>query len=63
VIKSRKIKWTGNIARVAEKGIACKVLVDKLEGFGLLKTSVDGKALLKWVLQMRCGRVQGYPFV
>jgi hypothetical protein len=50
MIKSRRLRWTVNVARVAEKRNAYKVLVDRLEGFGLLKTSVDGKVLLKWVL-------------
>jgi hypothetical protein len=55
MINSRRKKWTGNVTRVAEKRNVHKVLLEKLEGSGLLETSVDGKILLKW----RYGRVPG----
>jgi hypothetical protein len=32
MIKSRRVRWAGHVARMGEKRNACKVLVGKLEG-------------------------------
>jgi hypothetical protein len=32
VIKSRRMKWAGHVARMREKRNACKILVGKREG-------------------------------
>jgi hypothetical protein len=32
VMKSRRMRWTGNVARMAEKSSACRILVRKPQG-------------------------------
>jgi hypothetical protein len=32
MIKSRRMDWAGHVARIVEKGKACRILVVKVEG-------------------------------
>jgi hypothetical protein len=48
VIKSRRLRWTGHVARMEERRGAYKVLVEKLEGKNHLEDpGVDGRIILK----------------
>jgi hypothetical protein len=37
IMKVRKMRWTGHVARMGEKRIACRLLVGKPEGKGPLE--------------------------
>jgi hypothetical protein len=37
IMKARKMRWTGHVARMGEKRIACRLLVGKPEGKGPLE--------------------------
>ena len=52
VIKSRRMRWAGHVARMGEGGGVHKVLVGKPEGkrhWG--DQDVDGRIILKWILR------------
>jgi hypothetical protein len=52
VIKSRKLRWTGHVARIRERRIAHRVSVGKLEGMRHLEVQgVDERIILKLILQ------------
>jgi hypothetical protein len=44
IIKSRRIKWVGHVARMGEKRNACRILVGKPEGKRPL-----GRPIRRWV--------------
>ena len=50
VIKSRRMRWAGHVARMSEERGTCRVLVGKPEGknhWG--DRSVDGRIILSWI--------------
>ena len=50
VIKSRRMRWAGHVARMGERGGACRILVGKPEGnIHLEDPGVDGRILLRWI--------------
>jgi hypothetical protein len=58
MIKSRRMGWTGYVARMGEKRNACRILVAKPEERDQMKDQdVGGWTILKWILdRMRwCG--------
>jgi hypothetical protein len=51
VIKSRKVRWTGHVARVGERSGAFRVLLGNLKERDRLKDlGVDGRIIFKWIL-------------
>jgi hypothetical protein len=48
MIKSRRIRWTWNIARIGEKRNEYRILVEKTEG--KRNKDVGGWTILKWIL-------------
>ena len=46
VIKSRRLRWAGHVARMEECRSTLKILVDKPAGI-----DVDGRTILKWSLK------------
>jgi hypothetical protein len=51
VIKSRRQRWAGHIARAGERRGAYTVLVGKPDGGDYLENpGVDGRIILKWML-------------
>jgi hypothetical protein len=46
--KPRRIRWAGNVARVREKRIACRIFVGTAEGTARRR----GKIILKWILEI-----------
>jgi hypothetical protein len=56
VIKSRRLRWAGQVARIGERRGAYRALVGKPEGRRPLgRPGVDGRILLKWT----CERLDG----
>jgi hypothetical protein len=56
VIKSRRLRWAGHVARMGERRGAYRALVRKPEGRNHLKDQgVDGRIILKWT----CERLDG----
>jgi hypothetical protein len=52
VIKSRRMRWAGHVARIWEKRGAYRILVGRPEeGDHLGDPGVDGKIILKWILK------------
>ena len=52
VLKSRRLRWAGNVARMGERRIAYRVLVGKLEGDSPLgRSGVDCRIILRWVFR------------
>jgi hypothetical protein len=50
VIKSRRMRWLGHVARMGEKRGAYRILVgDLMEGEHLGDQDVDGRIILKWI--------------
>jgi hypothetical protein len=57
VIKSRRLRWAGHVARMGERRGAYRALVGKLEGRRPLgRPGVDGRIILKWILESLNGR-------
>jgi hypothetical protein len=52
MIRSRRIRWAGHVARMGEKGNACRLLVEKPEGNKPL-----GKPRQRWDGEMWTGLV------
>ena len=52
VIKSRRMRWAGHVARIGERRGVYRVLVGKPEGKKQLEEpGVDGRILLRWVFR------------
>ena len=55
VIKSRRMRWAGHVARMGEGGGVHRVLVGKPEGKRPLgrprHTDVDGRIILRWIFR------------
>ena len=50
VIKSRRMRWTGHVARLGERRGVYRVLVGKPEGKNHLgDPGVDGRVILRWI--------------
>jgi hypothetical protein len=59
VMKSRRLKWAGHVARMGEKRGAYRVLVGKPEGKNHLENpGVDGKIILKWIIKKWDGQAR-----
>jgi hypothetical protein len=52
VIKSRRPRWAGHVARMGERRDVYRVLVGKLrEGDHLEEADVDGRIILRWTFR------------
>ena len=51
VIKSRRIRWAGHVARLGDRRDVYKVLVRKRDGKRRLDPGVDGKIILRWIFR------------
>jgi hypothetical protein len=52
VVKSRRLRWAGHVARTGERRGADRALVGKPEGRNRLKDpGVDGRIILKWIFK------------
>jgi len=52
VIKSRRVRWAGYVARVGERRGEYMILVGKPEGKRQLgDPGVDGRMILRWILR------------
>ena len=52
VIKSRRIRWAGHVARMRERIGECRVLVgNPVVKSPLGKTRIDGRILLRWIFK------------
>ena len=49
VIKSRKMRWVGHVARMGDSRVAYRILMGKLVGDHLGDPGVDGKIVLRWM--------------
>ena len=53
VIKSRSLRWAGNVARMEEGRSAFKILTGKPTGKRPLgRLGVDGRTILEWILKI-----------
>jgi hypothetical protein len=58
MIKSRRIRWAGHVARMVEKRNACRILVgNQKERDHWEDEDVGGWAILKWILERSVGMV------
>ena len=51
VIKSRRMRWAGQVARMGERRSVYRVLVGKLERGHLGDPGVGGRIILRWVFR------------
>jgi hypothetical protein len=53
MIKSRRIRWAGNIARMGKMRNVNKILLGKPEGKRLYSEDLvaDGRIILKWIFE------------
>ena len=52
VIKSRRMRWSGHVARIGERRSVYRVLVGKPEGKSyLVDPGVDGRIILRWIFR------------
>ena len=52
VIKSRRLRWAGHVARMEEDRISFKILTGKLQERDLSGgLGVDGRTILEWTLK------------
>jgi hypothetical protein len=52
MIKSRRIRWAGHVARMGEKRNAYRIFVEKPEGKRPLgRLDVGGRIILKWIVE------------
>jgi hypothetical protein len=59
MIKSRRMRWAGHVARIGDKRNAYKILEGKPEGKNHWEDQdVGGKTVLKWILD----RIVWYGF-
>jgi hypothetical protein len=57
LIKSKKMRWSGLLARMVEERNAFRVLVQKPEGKRHLEVpGTDGRIIFKWILRKKDGR-------
>jgi hypothetical protein len=49
VMKSRRLRWAGHVARMGERRGAYRTLVGKPEGRRPFDVGVDGRIILKWI--------------
>ena len=50
VIKSRRMRWAGHVARMGERRGLCRVLVGRPEGKSHLEEpDIDGSIILRWI--------------
>jgi hypothetical protein len=57
VIKSRRMRWMGHVARMGEKRVAYRILVGRHgEGDHLGDPGVDGRIILRWIFGKWDGR-------
>jgi hypothetical protein len=50
MIKSRRMRWAGHVARMGEKRNACRILVGKTEG-----KNPQGRQRRRWVKNIKTG--------
>jgi len=52
VIKSRRMRWAGHVARMGKRRGVYRILVGKPESKRLLgRQGVDGKIILRWIFR------------
>jgi hypothetical protein len=52
MIKSRRIRWSGHVARIVEKRNECRILMVKPEGKKpRARRRVGGRIILKWIIK------------
>ena len=52
VIKSKRMRWVGRVARMGERRSAYRVLVGKPEGKRpVVRPGVDGRVILRWIFR------------
>ena len=52
VIKSRRMRWTGHVARMGERGEAIQIFGREIKGKETTwETQVDGKIILRWMFR------------
>jgi hypothetical protein len=52
MIKSRRMRWAGHVARVGDRTGSYRILMEKHEGMGQLgKLGIDECMILKWILK------------
>jgi hypothetical protein len=49
IIRTRRTRWSGHVARMGEKRNACRIFVGKLEK--MRPVGVGGCIILKWILE------------
>ena len=53
VIKSRRMRWAGRVARMGERSGVYRVLVGKPEGRDHLEDpGIDGRVIIRWILRI-----------
>jgi hypothetical protein len=51
VIKSRRMRWAGHVARKGVSRVVYRILVEKLERVYLEDPGVDGRLILRWIFR------------
>ena len=52
MIKSRRMRWTGHVARVGDSRDVYRVFVGKPKGRGHLRdTGIDGRIIIRWIFR------------
>jgi hypothetical protein len=64
VIKSRRMRWAGQVARMGEKRGACRIWWGDLrEGDHLGDPGVDERIMLKWIFKKKDGAWTGLSWL
>ena len=63
VIKSRRMRWAGRVARMGEGRGVHRVLVGKPEGKRPLGRDVDGRIILRWIFRKWEGVETGWSWL